>query len=156
MRARRVVESTRSWSTSNTTKWLVGSALLAALVVLGNPPRLGAQASILGQWNTLPYLMPINPVHPTVLNNGKVLIVAGSGNVATETTFRSTVWDPQAGTFNTRTHLWDMFCNGTVVLPDGRVLIIGGKLGYEPFRGHKKTAAYDPAPNTFTRGQEMA
>lgn len=156
MRARSVGGSMRSWGTSNTTKWLVGAAFLAALVVAGNTPRLRAQASIQGQWNTLPYLMPINPVHPTILNNGKVLIVSGSGNVATETNFRSTIWDLQAGTFNTRSHAWDMFCNGMVVLPDGRVLINGGNLQYDPFRGHKKNAVYDPATNTFTDVQAMA
>jgi hypothetical protein len=129
--------------------------VLLALVAT-TTPRLGAQASLQGQWTTLPYLMPINPVHPTVLNNGRVLIVAGSGNVATETNFRSTIWDPQAGTFNTRSHAWDMFCNGAVVLPDGRVLINGGNLQYDPFRGHLKNAVYDPATNTFTDVQTMA
>ena len=129
--------------------------LLMALVASG-APRLGAQASLQGQWTTLPYLMPINPVHPTLLNNGRVLIVAGSGNVATETNFRSTIWDPQAGTFSTRSHAWDMFCNGAVVLPDGRVLITGGNQQYDPFRGYQKTALYDPATDTFTDGENMA
>jgi galactose oxidase-like protein/PKD domain-containing protein len=136
-------------------KWLAAATLLTALVVSG-APRLRAQASIQGQWTTLPYLMPINPVHPTVLNNGRVLIVSGSGNVATETNFRSTIWDPLAGTFSTRSHAWDMFCNGMVVLPDGRVLINGGNLAYDPFRGHKKNAVYDPSTDTFTDIQDMA
>jgi len=136
-------------------KWLAAATLLTALVVSG-APRLRAQASIQGQWSTLSYLMPINPVHPTLLNNGSVLIVSGSGNVATETNFRSTIWDPLAGTFNTRSHAWDMFCNGMVVLPDGRVMIGGGNLAYDPFHGHKKTSLYDPAANTFTDVQDMA
>ena len=109
-----------------------------------------------GQWTTLPYLMPINPVHLTLLNNGRVLVVAGSGNVAAETNFRSTIWDPQAGTFSTRSHAWDMFCNGAVVLPDGRVLITGGNQQYDPFRGYRKTALYDPATDTFTDVENMA
>jgi hypothetical protein len=49
-----------------------------------------------------------------------------------------------------------MFCNGMVVLPDGRVLINGGNLAYDPFRGHKKNAVYDPATNTFTDIEDMA
>jgi len=130
-------------------------AVIVELVAL-TTPRLGAQASLQGQWSTLPYLMPINPVHPTILNNGKVLIVSGSGNVALETNFRSTIWDPQAGTFSTRSHAWDMFCNGTVVLPDGRVMIGGGNLAYDPFRGHQKISLYDPAADTFTDGANMA
>jgi hypothetical protein len=140
---------------SSSRKWLTGSLVLLALAVTSTP-RLGAQAGLQGQWTTLPYLMPINPVHPTVLNNGRVLIVAGSGNVAAETNFRSTIWDPQAGTFNTRSHAWDMFCNGAVVLPDGRVLINGGNLQYDPFRGHLKNAVYDPSTNAFTDVENMA
>ena len=33
-----------------------------------------------GMWSTLPYTMPINPVHAALLHTGKVLIVSGSGN----------------------------------------------------------------------------
>jgi hypothetical protein len=145
----------RSQTTLTPLKWLAAVTLLTAFVVTG-APRLGAQASIQGQWTTLPYLMPINPVHPTVLNNGRVLIVSGSGNVATETNFRSTIWDPLAGTFNTRSHAYDMFCNGMVVLPDGRVLINGGNLAYDPFKGHKKNTVYDPSTDSFTSIQDMA
>jgi hypothetical protein len=149
------VGSGQSFTTLTATKWLAATTILAALVLSGTP-RLRAQASIQGQWTTLPYVMPINPVHPTVLNNGRVLIVSGSGNVATETNFRSTIWDPLAGTFNTRSHAYDMFCNGMVVLPDGRVLINGGNLAYDPFRGHKKNTVYDPSTDTFTSIQDMA
>ena len=52
-------------------------------------PALLAQPSVQGQWRTLPYLMPINPVHLALTNDGKVLVVAGSGNVATETNFQA-------------------------------------------------------------------
>ena len=38
------------------------------------------QANVQGQWTTLPNTIPINPVHATLLANGKILIVAGSGN----------------------------------------------------------------------------
>src|SRR5438270_12296405 len=30
-----------------------------------------------GRWDTLPWLMPINPVHVALMHNGKVLIIAG-------------------------------------------------------------------------------
>src|SRR5437667_8603503 len=88
-----------------------------------------AQPNVQGQWTTLPYTMPINPVHLALLNTGKVLVVSGSGNVATETNYRAAVLDPQAGTIVTTQNMaWDMFCNGMVVLPDGRALINGGTL----------------------------
>ena len=43
---------------------------------------LGArgQADAQGQWSTLSYTMPINPVHVALLRNGKILVVAGSGS----------------------------------------------------------------------------
>lgn len=109
-----------------------------------------------GQWQTLPYTMPINPVHTALLYNGKVLIVSGSGNVAGNTNYQAALWDPQAGTITTQPVAWDMFCNGMVVLPDGRPFVMGGTLQYDPFHGELNTATYDPATNTFTNQQTMA
>jgi len=109
-----------------------------------------------GQWQTLTYTMPINPVHTTLLYNGKVLIVSGSGNVPTNTNFQAALWDPQAGTITTQPVAWDMFCNGMVVLPDGRPFVMGGTLQYDPFHGELSAATYDPATNTFTNQQSMA
>jgi Domain of unknown function (DUF1929)/Glyoxal oxidase N-terminus/PKD domain len=109
-----------------------------------------------GQWQTLPYTMPINPVHTALLYNGKVLIVSGSGNVAGNTNYQAALWDPQAGTITTQPVAWDMFCNGMVVLPDGRPFVMGGTLQYDPFHGELNTATYDPATNAFTNQQTMA
>src|SRR6266436_3597194 len=109
-----------------------------------------------GQWQTLPYTMPINPVHTALLYNGKVLIVSGSGNVAGNTNFQAALWDPQAASITMQPVAWDMFCNGIVVLPDGRPFVMGGTLQYDPFHGELSTATYDPATNTFTNQQAMA
>ena len=49
-----------------------------------------------------------------------------------------------------------MFCNGMVVLPDGRPFVIGGNLQYDPFHGYRKTSAFDPATETFTDLENMA
>src|SRR6476659_15564 len=102
-----------------------------------------AQASVQGQWRTLPLLMPINPIHIAVTYDGKVLIVAGSGNVRTETNFRAAVWDLQANTITTQPVVWDMFCNAMVALPDGRILINGGNLQYDPFHGQPRSSLFD-------------
>ena len=109
-----------------------------------------------GQWQTLPYTMPINPVHAALLYNGKVLIVSGSGNVAGNLNFQAALWNPQAGTITTQPVGWDMFCNGMVVLPDGRPFVMGGTIQYDPFHGELRTSTYDPATNTFTDQQSMA
>src|SRR5690349_6004775 len=94
------------------------SALSLALAI-GTPIAL-AQAQTAGQWTTLPYPMPINPVHVSLLHTGKVLIVSGSGNVANNTSYKAAIWDPKAGTITVQSVSWDMFCNGMVSLPDGR------------------------------------
>ena len=138
-------------------KWFAaGVILFAAAVLAATTPLLWAQANLQGRWTTLPYLMPINPIHLALLNTGKVLIVAGSGNVPAETNYRAAVWDPQAGTIVTQPVAWDMFCNGMVVLPDGRPFINGGNLQYDPFHGELKNAVYDPATAVFTDVQSMA
>lgn len=134
-----------------------GVALLGLGLAVTGMPTVRAQTGVQGQWTTLPYPMPINPVHLALLNTGKVLIIAGSGNVAAETNFRSALWDPQAETIAVTQSLgWDMFCNGMVTLPDGRVFINGGNLQYDPFHGEPRNAVFDPATNLFTNLQNMA
>ena len=115
-----------------------------------------AQANVVGQWVTLPYQMPMNPVHAALLNTGKVLVVSGSGWVAGNTNYLASVWDPQAGTITQQTLTWDMWCNGTVSLPDGRVFVNGGTIQYDPFFGSRKSAAFNPATQQFTDLQNMA
>ena len=119
------------------------------------PPAM-PQASSEGQWTTLPYLMPINPVHVALLYNGKVLVVSGSGNDPRDHDLEAGLWDPQAGTITTQPITWDMFCNGMVVLPDGRPFVMGGTLQYGPFFGLNRTSAYDAAFNTFAEQEMMA
>src|SRR5258708_40378515 len=54
-------------------------SLLLLLLVGMSKPGLG-QAQTVGKWSTLSYTMPINPIHVALLFNGKILVVAGSGN----------------------------------------------------------------------------
>ncbi len=137
--------------------WPVAGAIVLALAVAVSSPRgLLAQAATQGQWRTLANQSPINPIHVALMNNGDVLIVAGSGNVATETNFQAAVWDSGSETFLTRALAWDMFCNGMVVLHDGRVLVNGGNLQYDPFHGEPRNAVFDPATGLFTDVQNMA
>ena len=115
-----------------------------------------SQASIQGQWQTLPTQMPINPVHVAMMHNGKVLIVSGSGNLPSDTNYMAAVWDPATDTVTTQPVAWDMFCNGMVVLPDGRPFVMSGTLQYDPFHGQLRTSAYDPATGNFVDLQPMA
>jgi galactose oxidase-like protein/PKD domain-containing protein len=135
------------------TLWVV--SILAA-ISLARVPCATAQANVQGQWQTLPNLMPINPVHAALLHNGRVLIVSGSGNLPTNTNLQAAIYDPATGTITTQPVNWDMFCNGMVVLSDGRAIVNGGTLQYDPFHGQLVSAVYDPSTGQFTNVQNMA
>jgi Domain of unknown function (DUF1929)/PKD domain len=138
------------WAESLLVVGMVGALLLARV------PSATAQANVQGQWQTLPNLMPINPVHAALLHNGKVLIVSGSGNLPTSTNLQAAIFDPATGNITTQPVNWDMFCNGMVVLSDGRAFVNGGTLQYDPFHGQLVSAVYDPATGQFTNVQNMA
>ncbi len=129
--------------------------VVAALLAFHAPAAFG-QSNVTGTWQTLPTLMPINPVHTALMSNGKILVVSGSGNYPQQTTFMVGVWDPSNNSATTTTQSWDMFCNGMVVLPDGRPFIMGGNLQYDPFHGWQRTTAYDPTTGKYTDMEDMA
>jgi hypothetical protein len=116
-----------------------------SLIVAIYAPAAHGQANVQGTWQTVPAQMPINPIHTALLSNGKILVVSGSGNYPVQTTYYVGVWDPSTNTMTTQTQSWDMFCNGMIVLPDGRPFIMGGNLQYDPFFGWNRTSIYNPA-----------
>jgi Galactose oxidase-like, Early set domain/Glyoxal oxidase N-terminus/PKD domain len=109
-----------------------------------------------GVWNTLPYLMPINPIHCGMTHTGKVLVVAGSENDPDEQEYRAAVYDPETGTIVVQDLLWDVFCNGMAALPDGRWVIVGGNEQYDPFYGEPRATVFDPATEKFNEVESMA
>jgi len=115
--------------------------------------------------------MPINPIHVALLSNGKLLVIAGSGNCGPAQPGCPTgppygpangsgalLLDPVSGqTISQFSLAWDMFCNGMVLLPDGRPFIAGGNLQYYPaFTGEPQAAIFDPLTNTFSNTPNMA
>src|SRR6266852_6866516 len=148
----------------------VSQLIPLVLVLLGlSSSTLMGQVQTIGQWSTLPYIMPINPVHVALLANGKILVVAGSGNCppslsgcpsgapyGPSNNSGALLFDPVAGTFTQFSVSWDMFCNAMSLLPDGRAFINGGTIQYDPFQGQLKSSIFDPATNTFTNTSNMA
>jgi hypothetical protein len=136
------------------------SLLLATLTLIAAfyAPAAHGQANMIGTWQTVPAQMPINPVHTALMSNGKILVVSGSGNYPAQTIYNVGVWDPSTNTMltPTQTQSWDMFCNGMIVLPDGRPFIMGGNLQYDPFFGWNRTSIYNPATGTYTDMEDMA
>src|SRR6266404_720655 len=134
----------------------IAAALFLITLGLGLAPKAMAQANVTGQWQTLPNPMPINPVHVALMHNGKILVVSGSGNVANNSNYQAGVFDPATGTVTTQPVAWDMFCNAMLVLADGRVVVNGGTIQYDPFHGQPKNSIYDPATGQFVDVQNMA
>src|SRR5690242_7335649 len=112
---------------------VIFKVLLSLLFAASSVPFLLGQAQTQGQWQTQAYQLPINPIHVALMHNGKILIVAGSGNNAANLgsgNLKAGVLDPQTGAMTVQRQGWDMFCEGMTVLPDGRVFIAGGTLAY--------------------------
>jgi hypothetical protein len=89
-----------------------------------------------GLWVKLniPSQYRINAVHSTVLYNGDVLIMAGSGNdqdVFDAGKFKTLLFNPATMKMQTIYTPTDVFCAGHIELPDGNILIAGGTLRYE-------------------------
>ena len=120
--------------------------------------------NVTGEWVTLPYQMPINPISATLLRTGQVLIVAGSENDARNNSegsesYRSAIWDPTGTTQSSVTVQnlsYDVFCSGTAALPDGRALVVGGTSDYS-FTGENRASIFDPNPTKmqFVQSQNM-
>jgi hypothetical protein len=108
-----------------------------------NSPEYKAQY---GHWDTIdiPPDQRVNAIHAVTLNDGKVLLIAGSGNkedmFATKA-LKSLVYDPATGQSKMIPVPDDMFCGGQTVLPDGRVLFAGGTQRYEKLDGAVTNAA---------------
>jgi hypothetical protein len=145
-------------------------AVLGAALVVGVllPGGAGAQSCPLniphvnGTWTILPYQMPINPISANLLPNGKVLIVAGSENDASNNSngaesYRAAVWDPTGATassISVEDLTYDVFCSGTAALPDGRSLIVGGTSDYS-FTGENRASIFDPVSGQYAQSQNM-
>jgi hypothetical protein len=119
-----------------------------------------------GRWDTLEYEMPVNATHAALLNTGKVLIIAGSGNDEKQfeaKTFKTVIWDPVKNTFKEVPTPWDAFCAGHVFLPDGRLLVAGGTGGYEDllavpkinYEGLRDSYIFDPKTERYEKVDDM-
>lgn len=129
------------------------------------PPPASGGPEVTGQWTVSGTQMPLRTVHSTLLRDGRLLLIAGSGNDVNQFragSFKAAVWDPVANTFTNLTVPDDMFCSGHVTLADGRVMIAGGTANFPGtngainFQGAKYTYVFDPATMKFTRISDMA
>ncbi len=94
---------------------------------------VSSEAAVSGRWTVREDIEHARSVHAVLLQNGKVLVMAGSGNNAEEAAmghFKSYIYDPVANTWKKLETPKDVFCAGHVQLADGNVLILGGTKEY--------------------------
>lgn len=122
----------------------------------GREPILAAAPSVVSQkgaWSSVIAWTPHVPVTGAVLPDGRLLTFASNQRNAFPTGPEFTyaaVWNPATGAFteiNNNRH--DMFCGGTAMLPDGRVLINGGRTC------NRWSSAFDWRTNQWTAIQNM-
>ena len=111
------------------------------------------QRSTLGEWGAVIPWTPHIPVSAATLPDGRILTFASNQRTTfpsgPEFTYAAT-WDPATGVFveyNHPTH--DMFCGALVMLPDGRVLVNGGR------NTTVRSSIFDWRVNAWTRTPDM-
>ena len=131
-----------------------------------------------GEWTGEPIDMSVMGINAAVLPTGKVLFWAyptnpnpvynpdyrAGGIGGAPNNSLSAVWDPGTGRSRViappvnpdtgqRTNIW---CSGISFLPDGRVLAVGGNLGYTPdWRGLQRAYVFDPWKESWSEVGSM-
>jgi len=121
--------------------------------------RLAVAGPMTGRWTTCALPAGFNPVHASVLPDGTVLLMAGSGNNTADFAagrFRSYLFSPGTCTTYPLPTPGDLFCSGHAGLPNGNVLIAGGTRQYDPFQGLRTSYEYDWVNRRFVRLPLMA
>jgi hypothetical protein len=121
--------------------------------------RLAVTGPLTGRWTSCQLPEGFNPVHASVLPDGSMLLMAGSGNdpaAFAAGRFESYIFFPgTCGTYRLSTP-GDMFCSGHAMLPNGNVLVAGGTGQYDPFYGLRTSYEYDWLNRQFVRVPSMA
>lgn len=122
--------------------------LAPAFIVQTGPAPTATQRNQVGLWGSVINWTPHIPVTAATLPDGRLLTFASNQRttfpVGAEFTYAA-VWDPKTGIFteiNNNRH--DMFCGGTVLLPDGRLLVNGGR------NTTRLSSIFDWRTNTWT------
>jgi len=106
-----------------------------------------------GLWGAVIPWTPHIPVSAANLPDGRILTFASNQRTTfpsgPEFTYAAT-WDPATGQFQEFNHpTHDMFCGALVMLPDGRVLVNGGR------NTTVRSSIFDWRVNTWTRTPDM-
>lgn len=138
------------------TGWPIHSYVPAAFVLalaLGNPAHAQSPAQD-GQWAN-PFALPLIAIHASLLPTGQVLLFSAEHGVPG---IHAWVLDPQtlALTNVPPPAGWNLDCAGHSFLPDGRLLVAGGTLQFNPLLGSNRAYLFDPYSLEWVRIQDMA
>jgi hypothetical protein len=130
----------------------VAALLPPAMPMLAAVPTPGERIT-LGDWSAVIPWTPHIPVSAAVLPDGRLLTFASNQRTTfpsgPEFTYAAT-WNPATGQFVEYNHgSHDMFCGALVTLPDGRVLVNGGRATTV------RSSIFDWRANTWTRTPDM-
>lgn len=134
---------------------LAGQADVRATFVTGGAAAAIDPADCInsGAWSSVIPWTPHIPVSAANLPDGRLLTFASNQRTTfpsgVEFTYAAT-WNPATGQFQEFNHgTHDMFCGGITLMPDGRVMVNGGR-NETPF-----ASVFDWRTNTWTRVQNM-
>ena len=112
--------------------------------IAGGPPP-----DQVGQWSP-PVTWPIVAVHMALLPTGNVI----GFDAWTDAPNSQTIWNPATGAFVPVPDATNLFCSGHVLLPDGRLLVVGGNVQADV--GIKNATLFDSANNTWSKAAAMS
>lgn len=137
----------------------VGRRLMLGVVLalVAHSPTRGQTPAEDGQWSP-PFSLPLIAIHAAVLPSGKVLLFSAEHGVPG---IHGWVFDPAsipgtpALTEAPPPPPWNPDCAGHSFLPDGRLLVAGGTLGFNPTRGPRTAYIFDSFTEQWTQVQDM-
>lgn len=150
----------RSWRSKSQGRFLrsrdfhrVPFALAAFIVLTAAVPSRAQTPAQDGQWSSL-FSLPLIGIHSCLLPTGRVLIFSAEHGVPG---IHAWVLDPQtlALTDVPPPAGWNLDCAGHSFLPDGRLLVAGGTLQFNPLLGSKRAALFDPFSEQWLPIQDM-
>ena len=126
----------------------------AVTAALASPYAGGQTVQEDGQWAE-PFALPLIVIHSAMLPTGKVLLFSAEhgvpgihGWLLDPDSLALTNVDPPDG--------WNPDCAGHSFLPDGRLLVAGGTLSFNPLLGSKRAYLFDSFNEQWVRVEDMA
>jgi len=130
-------------------------------ILLGLPLTMAAVTTAMAQspsedgaW-TAPFALPLIAIHQAMLPTCKILMFSAEhgvpgihGWLLDPVTLKLTNVQPLDG--------WNPDCAGHSFLSDGRLLVAGGTLGFNPTRGPRSAYLFDPYLEQWIRVEDMA